>query len=557
MKKIKRIIFFLLLSLISTRALFHRGVPVTHDGNNHLVRFANYYLAIKELQFPPRLAPNLLNHYGYPVFNFNYPLANILSLPLTVLGFHYQLSFKIIFLSFVILGIIGAELWLKEKKFSKKTRNYALTLFALTPYLITTIIFRGNVGEVMSWGILPWVFYFLERISKEKKREMFLNNNFFGLNFFLILLFLSHNITAFFASGIIFFYLIFLFKNNWQQWTKFLLSFVLSFISCLWFWLPAMLEKQFTILDNVDLTLNYYKHFPSLKQLLAVPIEFGYSYWGEIDSMTFGLGLGQIVIVLLAVIFVLKNLGSEKLKKNTSLLFLFFALIIFQLPFTRVVYDLVPMAEFIQFPWRLALLFSIVSIPISALFFEELKPGFRRFLLFLLVIQLWQFISLRPIDYTDKAKIDYDFFADTTSVNKENMPKTFIYQDFYDWEATPKISDDSGEIRVEKWRGSSRSYQLKLTETSTVIEPSAYFVGWETKYQKLGEENWQKLSYIDNKEIQGRIAYQLEAGEYKIRSRFTQHTWPRLLGNGLSAISLLLLSAFYLFSLKKEKNKAN
>ncbi len=89
LKKFFLFIFFALLTFVLTKSLFHSGVPVTHDGNNHLVRFANYYIAVKEMQIPPRLAPNLVNRYGYPVFNYNYPLANIISLPFSILGFHY------------------------------------------------------------------------------------------------------------------------------------------------------------------------------------------------------------------------------------------------------------------------------------------------------------------------------------------------------------------------------------------------------------------------------------------------------------------------------------
>ncbi len=73
--------------------------PYTHDGENHLARFANYKLAVKQGQIPPRFAPNLVNRYGYPVFNYNYPLANLASLPLSLFKLNYELSFKIIALA--------------------------------------------------------------------------------------------------------------------------------------------------------------------------------------------------------------------------------------------------------------------------------------------------------------------------------------------------------------------------------------------------------------------------------------------------------------------------
>jgi hypothetical protein len=183
MKNFLKVIFFILLTLISCRYFFHLGVPVTHDGNNHLVRFANYKIAVRELQIPPRIAPNLVNGYGYPVFNYNYPLANILSLPFSILNIHYEIAYKMIVTFFIFIAFVGANLFLKSKNFSKSARAFALMVFALNPYILTSIIFRGNVGEVMAWGILPWIFYFLEKI---KDKKIFFDKNLFFFNFVFI-----------------------------------------------------------------------------------------------------------------------------------------------------------------------------------------------------------------------------------------------------------------------------------------------------------------------------------------------------------------------------------
>lgn len=200
MQKIYSFLFFLVLTLISTRYFFHQGVPVTHDGNNHLIRFANYKIAVRELQIPPRLAPNLVNGYGYPVFNYNYPLANILSLPFSILNFHYELTFKLLIFTSVFFALLGANLFLRIKKFGKNARIFALTVFALNPYIYTSIIFRGNIGEVMAWSVLPWIFYFLEKMRNDSK---FLDLNFVYLNLLVTSLFLAHNITAFFCQSFV------------------------------------------------------------------------------------------------------------------------------------------------------------------------------------------------------------------------------------------------------------------------------------------------------------------------------------------------------------------
>ncbi len=544
MKNFLKIIFFILLTLISCRYFFHFGVPVTHDGNNHLVRFANYKIAVRELQIPPRIAPNLVNGYGYPVFNYNYPLANILSLPFSILNIHYEIAYKMIVTFFIFIAFVGANLFLKSKNFSKSARAFALMVFALNPYILTSIIFRGNVGEVMAWGILPWIFYFLEKI---KDKKIFFNKNLFFLILCLSALFLAHNIVAFFASILIIFYLVFTYKNNWLAWKKFVLGFVWSFIIALWFWLPAIMEKNLTILDNVDLTLNYAQHFPNLMQLLRLPIQFGYSYWGQIDSMSFGLGAVQLLITFLAGIYLFKN----KTKKNLVFFIALFVLVIGQLKIAQPLYEIIPFANFIQFPWRLALLFSIVLLPISALIFSKSKKSIKLILIFVIVLQFLQFLQIKPIDYQHQTDLDYETYGGITSVNQENMPKFFTFEYFNQRPAPISILAGQGTIDTKKLNGSSRHYFLELVEKSIIVESTAYFPGWETT------ANNKKIEYLDNEIIRGRIAYELDPGKYEIKTRFTQKTWSRLLGNSLSAFGLITFFSLGLYLWQKDKRNSN
>lgn len=539
MQKIYSFLFFLVLTLISTRYFFHQGVPVTHDGNNHLIRFANYKIAVRELQVPPRLAPNLVNGYGYPVFNYNYPLANILSLPFSILNFHYELTFKLLIFTSVFFALLGANSFLRIKKFGKNARIFALTVFALNPYIYTSIIFRGNIGEVMAWSILPWIFYFLEKMRNDSK---FLDLNFVYLNLLITSLFLAHNITAFFASLLLVFYIVVTSWKNIFYLKKTALVFVWAFINALWFWLPALLEKNLIILDNVDLSINYYRHFPTLTQLLTWPIHFGYSYFGSVDSMSYGLGALQVILFILAVVFFLQ----KKSRGNVVFFIALFALFFAQLSASRPLYDLLPLASFIQFPWRLALLFSIVLLPVSALIFGHLHKPLKNILLAVVILQTIQFWQVKPIDYHHKNIIDYDADAGTTSVNQENMPKTFQFAFFESKKEPVFLISGKGEIKISKFYGSFREYSLNLKEKSIIIESTAYFPGWETKV------DGQKVNYIDNETIQGRLAYELDAGEYQIKTKFTQNTWPRIIGNSLSFLSLL--ACLWLWQ-KVRKNK--
>ena len=66
-------LFILVVAIILlNRTLLSQGIPDTYDGNSHVARIANYYLAFRDGHFPIRWAPNLNYKFGYPVFQYHY-----------------------------------------------------------------------------------------------------------------------------------------------------------------------------------------------------------------------------------------------------------------------------------------------------------------------------------------------------------------------------------------------------------------------------------------------------------------------------------------------------
>jgi hypothetical protein len=524
------ILILIILALVSIKPYLSNSFPYTHDGENHLARFANYKLAIREGQFPPRFAPNLLNHYGYPVFNYNYPLANILSLPFSFLKINYEITFKIIIFSFVLAGLIGVNKWLKSLNFDTKSRIFASGLFALTPYLINALSYRGNIGEVMAFCLLPWLLYFIEQPIKKPFTKNGLK--FFAQTLVWIMFFLSHNIAVLFGTPLLIIYGVFKYRKKIIKQISLISSFVLGIISSLWFWLPAVFEKNLVVLDNANLSSSFSDHFPTLSQLLFSPLEFGFSKIGSIDSLSFQIGLVQIFIVLIALVLLFK----KKLNSLSKfILFLTLLLFIFQLQFTSSIWEIIPLVNFIQFPWRLSMFFGVLLLPLATYVYSKSNKLTKILLLSLIFIQLISVARVKPADYFHKTNIDYDAFSQTTSTANENLPKDFTYHDFSDWAPTAKILNGEGSVLVDNWRGSKRSYQLDLTTESIIVEPTAKFLGWETII------DGQKIEYIDNEEIKGRLAYQLPAGQYQVNSQFTQNTWPRLIGNIVSVLGIIFL----------------
>lgn len=537
-------LFLIILALISIHPYLSSKFPYTHDGENHLARFANYKIAIREGQFPPRFAPNLLNHYGYPVFNYNYPLANVLSLPFSFLKINYELTFKILVFSFILFGLFGVNHWLKTHKIEKTARFFSLAIFALTPYLINALSYRGNIGEIMAFNLLPWLFYFIDKQDKWKNKSL---GNLFQVVVFTMF-FLSHNVAVLFGTPLLIIYALYKYRKEISRQINLLTSFTLGLLSSLWFWLPAVLEKKQIILDNAELSQDYVNHFPTFSQLLFSPFEFGFSKVGSVDSLSFNLGLTTIFILLFSLIIVVK----QRKKVNHYYRFLLSVIVLtvlFQLSLTSPIWGIIPLANFIQFPWRLTMFTNLLILPLAGFVFMNVNKTSKTILLFLVFIQLITVLKVRPADYFHKNIIDYDAFSQTTSTANENLPKEFTYSEFADWQPTPTILNGEGSINVINWQGSQRSYQLSLQSDSTIVEPTANFIGWETT------ANNEKMEYLDNEDIKGRLAYQLPAGDYTVSSKFTQKTWPRIIGNTISLGAILVTIIFVIKEYLPNVNK--
>ncbi len=538
-------VFFIICfaTFFVARLYLHPGFPYTHDGENHLARFANYILAVREHQFPPRFAPNLFDHFGYPVFNYNYPLANILSLPFSFLHLNYEVTFKILTTAFIAFGLLGTFLWLKNVSFSFWAQIFGMILFALSPYLLNSVYFRGNIGEIAATCLLPWLFWTIEKLNASHffKSPLFLFSIALWSAFSL-----SHNIAAVFGLPILIFYAVLRLRKK-SEWLRFIAILSFSVILTLWFWLPAIAEKNAIVVDSANVTQQFLDQFSSIDQLLFVPMRFGFSYGGPVNDLSASVGIVQFIILILACVYVIKKILMKKGKVPlcvVGLLVLLTTLFLFQLPFTKPIWMIFfAIAKYLQFPWRLSMFWEILILPISAYLFDHV-PRIGKF--FLALILLWQVIGfsrIHPVDYFHRDIQDYDYFTQSTSTNNENRSRTFTYvpTDSSQWQPTPTFLEGSGQVRVQSWRGSSRQYTLTITSPTVIVEPTMNFLGWETWLRPAENNEKFLVKYIDSPAIGGRIAYHVGPGTYSVDSSFTQHTWAREVGNSVSSVGIVAL----------------
>jgi hypothetical protein len=566
--------------------------PYTHDGENHLARFANYKIALKEGQFPPRIGPNLHNRYGYPVFNFNYPLANILSVPFSVLKIPYEITFSIQVIIAVFAAWIGV--WFTVKNALKKMHVLPATLASLyltTPYLTTALFYRGNIGEIWAFALFPWLYLTCIWLYKYQYRK----NDFTKLITTLAVLgvwiafLLAHNLAVLISVPMVLAFAMICFQNSLATYARAIVLGLVAIASTLWFWLPALMEKQYTTLSDVSLSSHYNHHFLNLYDIFVQAHLFGFSLDGVINSGTPSLGVPFLVLLILffgiflhQITIYISHKRAQRVEStinkvqktlhntdvvidvSTSLLLMGVALfsLLMSTTASSALWELNTQLSLIQFPWRWLLITPIVLvigfvtsvssyIKKNALAVVTVNRVLVIILLPLLVMQLISITRYSPADTFTKNNEDYEVFTMTTSTQNENMPRTFHYADIGDWQPTPTIisptSEDSYYITVIAWNGSKRTYSIVNTEPVLVAEPTMYFPGWKTKIT-TGEESkfisLQESTQEYESELQGRIGFLLQPGNHTITTKFTQDTWPRTVGNTISALSFIMIFVY-------------
>lgn len=542
----------LALALVPLHFYFQPGVPYTHDGENHLARFANYKIAVREGQIPPRFAPNLANRYGYPVFNYNYPLANLLSLPFSVVKVHYQLTFKLLMGLAVVAGTAGTWWWLRAQGRSKTASTIGAAVFALNPYLVSALLYRGSIGEVMALGLIPWLLGMIEWLRRH-------NHTLTSMRWLLLpvlwmCFFLAHNVTVLMATPLILLYAVARFWPGrrtevaamWQKWWSLGMSLVVGVGLSLWFWLPAWMEKSEVVLDQANLSVQFYQHFVTIPQLLFSALQFGYAFVGSVDSLSFQIGVLPGLIVLFGVVVSLKILLQKARGRaitSTQWAVLVGTLVVFglcslQLSISEGIWQTVPLLRFIQFPWRFMLVTMVAICFLAVQLYEVLSGAWRKVIWLIVVAQVVVLFHLKPVDLINKPSLEYDSFSQTTSTLNENLPTTFTYGLNQEWQPSPVFVSGEGQVEVLDWTGSHRRYNLEVTSLAVIAEPTMYFLGWETYVTPADSQVFQ-VEYYNSEEVGGRLAYRLPTGKYEVRSEFTQRTWARQAGIVTSIIFCL------------------
>ncbi len=520
------IIIAAVFGVIAGFPLLHRGLPPTHDGEYHVIRFYEFEKVLRSGSWYPRWAPDLNHGYGVPLFNYVYPLPNYVASALHVFGVNFIDAFKINMVLATIIGSVFFYLWAKQ--FWGNLGGIASSVFyTFSPYHFVDIYIRGSVGEVWALAFFPAFLWAYTRFVKSRQKIFLIFSS-----LFLGLIIFSHNILAlmFFIFSLSYVtFSICMEKNKKYLIINTFYLLVLGLGLSAIFWLPALYETKYvTGLQIFDVS----SHFPQLYQLLIPSWGSGFSGAGLQQELSFQIGIANLIAVLLSLIAILL-----RRKVNIIILFLTWFVFIFylMLNISLPIWKAAPFMNYFQFPWRLlSLEMFFASFLAGSIFSLNIKNKFINLFLAILLIFIAFILGIgytKPAYYHDRTDDYYtsrsNFIDGTNSIG--NVFNTIWFNQNLK-KHSERIMIGNGRLKSSVIKPTNHIYSVSIISESKITINIAYFPSWTV--------------FIDGKktttrqDVNGLISLTASPGNHLIELKF-EDTPIRTVAN------LIFLASFF------------
>lgn len=382
-----RLFWLLLLSLFALPALMPllTATPTrSADGLLHLYRLVQLNELWRQGIFFSRWLPDVAYSYGLPLFNYYASLVYYVTTPLHVFGISFPLALNLSLAAALLFGAVGmfffAHALLSSfvtdvKSFTSPDRRevrgemlsalIAALAFLYAPYVLFNALYRANLAEQWALAFAPFALWrFLELTRKPN-----VWNWAFAVVMFAAVM-LSHNVTGFLFAPLLFGFILACIPSTRtrRDSTISLGAFFLALALSAFFWLPALVERDYVQIARVIVTpdFDYRFNFVAPQELFALLPRADTGRMNPTFPNTPGLAqiiLGVSGIVTAAIFF--------RTRRALPLFFLAAAalmLTLVMLSLSQPLWDNVTLLSFVQLPMRLRGLVALCLAPFTGIF---------------------------------------------------------------------------------------------------------------------------------------------------------------------------------------------
>jgi hypothetical protein len=362
-------LFLVVLSVFAWAPLLNSAYFFqAHDAPHSIFFLVGFDQTLRDGFLWPRWAPDFAFGYGYPLFNIYAPLAFYAAELWHLVGFGLITSVKIMYaLATVLSGL--AMYGFANRLFGRAAGLVAGVVYIFIPFHLAEIYVRSAYPEYVALALLPanlWAFDVL--IDRPSLRSGALAALAFGI------LALTHHALLFTFTPLLVVYILFLVGTKWRSagwrtaWSGLWAAVAAGALgACLGaiYLLPLIAEAGYVKVSQwTAFNYAYQNHFVYPGQFLSPFWGHGYSGPGLQDGMPFQLGVVPVGLVLVAVVLLfgrldvrLSPIGDIREGSGYGQLWFFLGILVVTVwlmtPAAALVWEALPIASLVQFPWRL------------------------------------------------------------------------------------------------------------------------------------------------------------------------------------------------------------
>lgn len=516
-----------------------------HDARHQVFFFLQFDAALRDGVLYPGWGTHHALGYGYPTFVYYPPLAFYTAEVFHLLGAGMLASVKWTW----ALATLGAGLGmyaLARHLFGRRAGLLAAVAYVYAPYHLTDIYVRAALAEYCAFVWLPVVLLaFHSLVAQPTWRRLGLAGLASGA------LFLTHHVT-----GLVFFPVLALYVG-WRLWVEHpsarargvaalraLGGAALGLAISSALMLPSFLERSYIQQEQwTRASYGYAQHFVYPFQFLSPFWGFGYAGPGPHDDMSFQLG-----VVLLLLGFATVVLGPPRWRGQIRFWAAVSALVVLLVtPLSAPLWDLIPLAALVQFPWRLlglgVLALAILAAPLAN---RASGPAESLVLCLLLILgsfayTLPQHTPVAPEDQTARLVIEFELehpdMVGMTTWTQEQPASSPLLDQYLQGQPPVTAGALTPEATVEMLSAGGASDEIRVSSPvpATIQFYTYTFPGWRV--------------YLDGDRLPdsalraegpyGLITLDVPAGEHTVRLRWGD-TPLRRWSKAMSLASLLL-----------------
>lgn len=349
--KILFLLFIILLTLLSSLNLVHKGIILNHDVNFHLHRILALTNNLKIHKYIP-VYFGYLDGFGYGNGLFYPDIFLYIPAFLNYIGLSIEHSYKIFVVLINFLSILTMYLCVIRITKKKYCACTSVILYACSLYRLIDLVERGSLGEMMSFIFIPLVILGIYEILYEDKK----NNILLAIG--LIGLCLSHIISLYLVCISLIIIVLINIKclKDKKRLFSLLFNIIISMLITSFFWIP-MLEQIFS--NKFNFLINSADFYNNVIPITALFMDFPLINMFKVWVPS---GIGLVYYYGIYKFIRMKN----KDKFLTSIIVLgILSIVMATFGFIWKIDILIKVFNIIQFPWRfyiIATSFLIVGL---------------------------------------------------------------------------------------------------------------------------------------------------------------------------------------------------